>query len=74
MKTKLRLEITTTYSRSLTPAEMAEARSRLTNAASHLAGEGLLTGDGPELDSWQSHVFEIKPVKRNEPQRKRARP
>lgn len=74
MKTKLRLEIRVTYGRKLTRIELAEAKSRLSNAANHLAGEGLLTGDGPELDSWESHVLEIKSAKLHEPQRKRARP
>lgn len=74
MKTKLRLEITTTYHGRLTPAELSQAKHRLANAANHLAGEGLLTGDETELDSWESRVIEVKPVKRNEPQRKRARP
>lgn len=74
MKTKLRLEIQVNYTRKLTHSELAEAKSRLSNAANHLAGEGLLTGDGPELDSWESRVLEIKPLTRNEPQRKRPRP
>jgi hypothetical protein len=74
MKTKLRLEITTTYNRKLTPTEMAQAKNRLANAANHLTGEGLLTGDGPELDSWDSHVLEIKSPKRSEPEHKRTRP
>lgn len=74
MKTKLRLEIQVTYGRKLTRSELAEAESRLSNAANHLAGEGLLTGDGPTLDSWESHVLGIKSAKRNEPQRKRPRP
>lgn len=74
MKTKLRLEIQVNYSRKLTHSELAEAKSRLSNAANHLAGEGLLTGDGPELDSWESHILGIKSAKRNEPQRKRPRP
>ena len=74
MKTKLRLEIQVNYSRKLTHIELAEAKSRLTNATNHLAGEGLLTGDGPALDSWESHVIGIKSAKRNEPQRKRPRP
>lgn len=73
MRTKLRLEITTTFNRTLAPAEMAQAKLRLTEAANHLAGEGMLTGDGPELDSWESHVFEIKSPKRSEPRHKRAR-
>ncbi len=74
MKTKLRLEITTTHDRRLTPAETTQAKHGLTSAANHLAGEGLLTGNGTELDSWESRVIEVKPVKRNESQRKRARP
>lgn len=73
MKTKLRLEITATYSHGLTPSEMAQAKQRLTDAASHLAGEGLLTGDGPGLESWESHVREIKRPNQNEVRRKRAR-
>jgi hypothetical protein len=73
MKTTLRLEITTSFNRTLTPAEMAQAKHRLTEAANHLAGEGLLTGDGPALDSWESHVLEIKSTKRSEPRHKRTR-
>lgn len=74
MKTKLRLVITLTYSQTLPPAEIRQARERLKSAARHLAGEGLLTGDGPELETWQSRVVKVKPTKHHDvrPQRTRS--
>ena len=73
MKTKLQLTITAAYSKRLAPTEKAEAKRQLADAANHLAGEGLLTGDGPDLAYWRSDVIELKPKQSNEVARQRAR-
>jgi hypothetical protein len=73
MKTKLQLTITAAFSKRLSPTEKAEAKRQLAAAANHLAGEGLLTGDGPDLAYWRSDVIELKPKQSNEVARQRAR-
>jgi hypothetical protein len=73
MKTKLQLTITVTFSKRLAPREKAEAKRQLADAANHLADEGLLTGDGPELAYWRSDVVELKPIQSNEVGRQRTR-
>jgi hypothetical protein len=72
-KTKLQLTITAVFSKRLAPTEKAEAKGQLADAANHLAGEGLLTGDGPDLAYWRSDIVELKPIQSNEVARQRAR-
>ena len=71
MKTKLQLTVTVEYGKRLTQTQRAQAKRRLANAANHLAGEGLLTGDGSELDYWQAEIIDLKPQKANAPTRQR---
>ena len=60
MNTSLDLVITCRYSRQLKAADLEEARRILRQAAEHLAGEGLLTGESItntlELNGWDARV------------------
>ena len=73
MRTQLQLTVTVAYGKRLTQTQKAEAKRRLANAGNHLAGEGLLTGDGPELDCWQVEIIDLKPTKANAPTRQTTR-
>jgi hypothetical protein len=62
MNTSLDLVITCRYSRQLKAADLEEAKRILRQAAEHLAGEGLLTGESItgtgtlELNGWDARV------------------
>ena len=73
MNTSLDLVITCRYSRKLNAADLEEANRILRQAAEHLAGEGLLTGEALtgtnllELNGWDSKV-------KHSPRRKQPHP
>ena len=62
MNTSLDLVITCRYTRKLNAADLKEAKRILRQAAEHLAGEGLLTGEALtgtnllELNGWDAKV------------------
>ena len=73
MNTSLDLVITCRYSRKLNAADLEEANRILRQAAEHLAGEGLLTGEALtgtnllELNGWDAKV-------KHSPRRKQPHP
>lgn len=73
MNTSLDLVITCRYTRKLNAADLEEANRILRQAAEHLAGEGLLTGEALtgtnllELNGWDAKV-------KRSPRRKQPHP